>query len=93
LDGERRRKVYSGARKEMTGADLELILGRLGVSKPDLATIVGVTPRQVYSWLNGSHKIPRSVSIILAALDNKKINLEWVVDFVEMEMRREADHV
>lgn len=76
----------------MNSDELKIIINRLGISKSDLATIVGVTERQVYSWLNRTNRIPRSVSIVLAALDNEKINLDWVVSFVEMEMRREADH-
>lgn len=76
----------------MNSDGLKIIINRLGISKSDLATIVGVTERQVYSWLNRTNRIPRSVSIVLAALDNEKINLDWVVAFVEMEMRREADH-
>lgn len=76
----------------MNSDGLKIIINRLGISKSDLATIVGVTERQVYSWLNRTNRIPRSVSIVLAALDNEKISLDWVVSFVEMEMRREADH-
>lgn len=76
----------------MNSDELKIIINRLGISKSDLATIVGVTERQVYSWLNRTNRIPRSVSIVLAALDNEKISLDWVVTFVEMEMRREADH-
>lgn len=76
----------------MNSDGLKIIINRLGISKSDLATIVGVTERQVYSWLNRTNRIPRSVSIVLAALDNEKISLDWVVTFVEMEMRREADH-
>ena len=76
-------------REKMTPDDLEIVLYRLAVSKTDLATIVGVTPRQVNSWCRGVHPIPRSVAILLAALDNQKLSIEWVVDFVEAEIKKE----
>jgi hypothetical protein len=76
----------------MNSDGLKIIINRLGISKSDLATIVGVTERQVYSWLNRTNRIPRSVSIVLAALDNEKISLDWVVSFVEMEIRREISN-
>lgn len=74
----------------MTPNDLNLILTRLNISKTDLSIIVGVTPRQVNSWSRGVHAIPRSVAVLLGAIDNKKISLDWVVSFVEAELRRES---
>ena len=76
----------------MNAAELNIVLARLEMSKTDLATIVGVTPRQVNSWGRGAHAIPRSVALILGALDNKQISINWVVDFVENEMRKEHIH-
>ena len=73
----------------MTPADLDVVLYRLEISKTDLATIAGVTPRQVNSWSRGVHPIPRSVAILLAALDNEQISIQWVVNFVEAEIRKE----
>lgn len=76
----------------MNANELNVVLTRLGLSKTDLATIAGVTPRQVNSWGRGAHAIPRSVALILGALDNKQISIDWIVDFVEHEMRKEHTH-
>lgn len=73
----------------MTPDELTIALNRIGISNTDFATIAGVTPRQVNSWLRGVHAVPRSVSIILAAIDNGLLGLDWIVGFVEREMRKE----
>lgn len=75
----------------MKANDLIIVCDRLGLSYTDLATIVGVTPRQVNSWIRNVHHIPRSVAILLAAIDNGKLSLDWVVNAVEREIRKEAD--
>lgn len=72
----------------MTPQELVIVMRRLKLLNVDVATIMGVTPRQVNSWLRGVNAIPRSASLILAALDNNQISLDWVVSFVEMEMRK-----
>jgi len=75
----------------MNPNELDIVTRRLGLLKSDVATIMGVTPRQVNSWSRGVNAIPRSVSIVLAALDNGLISTDWVVSFVEMEMKKEME--
>lgn len=74
----------------MTPGQLRIVLDRLQLTNGDIATIAGVTPRQVNSWLRGVNSIPRSVVLILAALDNSELSIDWLVKAVEKEVLREA---
>lgn len=74
----------------MTPNQLRTVLDKLGLTNTDVATIAGVTPRQVNSWLRGVNSIPRSIVLILAALDNKQLSIDWLVQAVEMEVIQEA---
>jgi len=72
----------------MTPTDLSQFLDRHDISKDDVAKICGVSLKSFYSWLNGQHRIPRSVAMLLAAYDEGFIELDWIVDFVENDMRQ-----
>lgn len=74
----------------MTKDQLRIVLDKLGLTNNDIATIAGVTPRQVNSWLRGVNSIPRSVVLLLAALDNGQLSVDWLVQAVEMEILQEA---
>jgi transcriptional regulator with XRE-family HTH domain len=74
----------------VTPNQLRTVLDKLGLTNTDVATIAGVTPRQVNSWLRGVNSIPRSIVLILAALDNKQLSIDWLVQAVEMEVIQEA---
>lgn len=74
----------------MTSSQLRIVLDKLGLTNNDIATISGVTPRQVNSWLRGVNSIPRAVVLILAALDNGQLSVDWLVQAVEMEILQEA---
>jgi transcriptional regulator with XRE-family HTH domain len=74
----------------MTPVDFITTLRRLELTQNDIATIAGVTPRQVNSWVRGVHTVPRSVSLILLALDSDQLDADWLVDAVEREVRAEA---
>jgi transcriptional regulator with XRE-family HTH domain len=74
----------------VTPNQLRIVLDKLGITNTDVATIAGVTPRQVNSWLRGVNGIPRSVVLILAALDNKQLSIDWLVQAVEMEVIQEV---
>lgn len=73
----------------MTPEELKNALIRTELLNSDLATLVGVTPRQVTSWLSGKHHIPRSVAIVLRGLDEKKISKDWLVDIVKSEIEKD----
>lgn len=70
----------------MTPTTLKSIMDKQNLSNLDLATIVGVTDRQVRSWLTGAYEIPQLVSILLAALDEDLINQDWLISMVQQEL-------
>ena len=70
----------------MTPTTLKSIMDKQNLSNLDLATIVGVTDRQVRSWLTGAYEIPQLVSILLAALDENLINQDWLINIVQQEL-------
>ena len=72
----------------MTPTDLSQFLDRHDISKDDVAKICGVSLKSFYSWLNGQHRIPRSVAMLLTAYDEGFIEIDWIVDFVENDMRQ-----
>jgi DNA-binding transcriptional regulator YiaG len=71
----------------MTPTTLRSIMENQNLSNLDLATIVGVTDRQVRSWLTGAYPIPQLVSIFLEALEEGLISQEWLLPRVEEELR------
>lgn len=70
----------------MTPTTLKSIMDKQNLSNLDLATIAGVTDRQVRSWLTGAYEIPQLVSILLAALDEDLINQDWLINMVQQEL-------
>ena len=74
----------------MTPTDFSSLIARNDLTKDDVATICGVSLKTLYSWLNGQHAIPRSVAILLTAVDSGTVSLDWVVGQVETEMRDET---
>lgn len=70
----------------MTPTTLKIIMDKQNLSNLDLATIAGVTDRQVRSWLTGAYEIPQLISILLAALDEDLINQDWLINMVQQEL-------
>lgn len=69
----------------MTPEQLTDIMTRLNLSREDVASIAGKTTRQVYSWTSGLFSVPRSVALVLHALDDGKIDVPWVVSKLKKE--------
>lgn len=44
----------------------------------DLAFMTGCTTRTVYNWVEGVRPLPRSVELLLLALEEKKIDEKWL---------------
>jgi hypothetical protein len=72
----------------VTHTQLLAIMARHGLSREDLAAIAGKTTRQTYSWTTGIFAVPRSLAIVLYALDEGKIDPGWIVKAI----RREHGH-
>ena len=92
VDGARRRYISDPKRiaEQMTPHTFITTLKRLELTHNDIATIAGVTTRQVNSWVRGVHTIPRSVALILLSLDSDQLDADWLVNAVEREVRSEA---
>lgn len=66
----------------MTGDKLRAIMAKHNLVHTDVAAIAKKTTRQVYSWLSGSHAVPRSVALILYAIDEGKIAPSDIVRWI-----------
>lgn len=63
----------------MTRKELRDLMRRHGVIQRDLATLTGRTERAVYNWMQGTRPLPRSVELLLLALDEGRIDANWLV--------------
>ena len=64
----------------MTPAAFRDLMSDLGFTTGDVAVLMGVTRRTPQLWLSGHSPIPQSVSILLRAIKDGLIPLEWVED-------------
>ena len=64
----------------MTPGHLKQLMDDLGFTTGDVAVLMGVTRRTPQLWLSGHSPIPQSVSILLRAIKDGLIPLEWVED-------------
>jgi len=74
----------------MTSEQLIQVMSKNGMTNNDVALIAGVTERQVTSWRNETHNIPRSVGMLLSAYDTGKIDLYWMEKYIQKDLRRQA---
>jgi len=58
----------------MTKEKLAEIMSKHKLDNADIAVITGKTKRQVQSWLSGKYSVPRTLSLILMALDERRIS-------------------
>ena len=64
----------------MTPTVLKDTMAALGFTTGDVAVLMGVTRRTPQLWLTGHSPIPQSVSILLYAIKDGLLPLEWVED-------------
>ena len=64
----------------MTPAAFKELTKDLGFTTGDVAVLMGVTRRTPQLWLTGQSPIPQSVAILLRAIKDGLIPLEWVED-------------
>lgn len=67
----------------MTNAQLIELMNKNNLSREDLASLSGKSVRQVYSWTSGLFSVPRSVAILVLALDEGLISPGWVVSAIQ----------
>lgn len=73
----------------MTSEKLIELMSRHGLSREDLASISGKSVRQVYSWTSGIFSVPRSVAIVLYAVDDGRIDPQWILSAIRREYASE----
>lgn len=66
------------------------IMNNQSLSNQDLATISGVTYRQVMSWRSGGFPIPMMLSFLLSALDEGIIHQDWLIIRLQEELREKS---
>jgi len=62
----------------VTAGDLQKVMDDFGLLQIDVALICGVTPRTVNNWYHGRLPVPRAVSLILTALREGLVPIEWI---------------
>lgn len=64
----------------MTPDKLRDAMTKLEFNTNDVAVLMGVTRRTPQLWLAGHNPIPQSCALVLLALLDNKVSLEWLVD-------------
>jgi|GEM_PF-4399390 len=60
--------------------NMQEILDRHNIRHKDLAFMAGYTIRAVGQWKAGERPVPRSVQLLLKAIDDGRINEQWLAD-------------
>lgn len=62
----------------MSPDQLATIMAKFDLLQVDVALIFGVTPRTVNNWYHGRQDAPRAVALMLRALDEGLVPIEWI---------------
>jgi hypothetical protein len=60
--------------------DLQTILDRHNIRHKDLAFMAGYTIRAVGQWKAGERPVPRSVQLLLQAIEDGRIDEAWLAE-------------
>jgi len=60
--------------------DFQQILDRHNIRHKDLAFMAGYTIRAVGQWKAGERPVPRSVQLLLQAIEDKRIDEAWLAE-------------
>lgn len=69
----------------MKSERMKAIMDKHQLSHDDIAAITGKTTRQVHSWISGIYSVPRSLALILYALDDGAITPGQLVRWIARE--------
>jgi hypothetical protein len=70
--------------------NLRVWLKRHGLVQSDLALICGVTERCVRMWVSGCTAIPKTLLLLMQAVDDGKIDIAWLAQVVSQQTERTA---
>jgi len=62
----------------MTKEKLLAIMESAQLSRNDLSAVSGRTTRQTYAWTTGAAPVPRPLALVLYALEDNSIDVEWL---------------
>lgn len=71
----------------MTGPELRALMTRHGITVQALADVIGKSNRMIDHYRSGKHEIPRLLAILMAAIDAKTIDTDWLEGFLESESK------
>lgn len=71
----------------MSADEFKAIMNKHNMCNNDIMLIADVSFRQVTSWRNGTHIVPRAVAMILSAYDSGKIDLPWIEKAIVKELQ------
>ncbi|MFZ9627333.1 MAG: hypothetical protein ACO3AD_18905 [Burkholderiaceae bacterium] len=77
----------------MTQRDLRKYLQRHNLRQSDLAWIAGVNVRHARSWAIGEYAVPRYVELILNALEEGCITVEWIARMSDDKLPADMKYV
>lgn len=70
----------------MNADEFKNIMRKHNMSNNDIMLIADVSFRQVTSWRNGAHVVPRAVAMVLSAYDSGRIDLPWLEKYIEQDL-------
>lgn len=75
----------------MTTDELLDLSQTLGLNTGDLALITGNTTRAVQYWHTGKNPIPQSVALLLKAMADGQLDMDWVANEVSTYLQSQAE--
>ena len=75
----------------MKASTLRDIMVANNITNNDLTAIIDKSPRQIASYLSGAQPIPRAEALIMRAIDERVVDLDWVLDRVVIEIKESKE--
>ena len=70
----------------MTPEELRALMDRLGMTQAECGWLLGLSTRQIRSWLNGSCRIPQAPALVLRAFDEGLISIDWFLSKISIPL-------
>ena len=71
----------------MTPEQLKQLMDDLGFTTGDVAILMGVTRRTPQLWLSGVNPVPQSAAILLEAIKEGLVTIEWLEGKIILAMQ------